>query len=104
MRDFKAGSVPYMVATNVAARGLDIDNVKHVINYDLPSSKDEYVHRIGRTARCGNTGKATSFFDEGKDRELARELVSILADVSAPLRSQFSGVRPGRAGWRCHPD
>lgn len=47
-----------MVATAVAARGLDIPNVKHVINYDLPAEIDEYVHRIGRTGRVGNIGKA----------------------------------------------
>jgi len=52
-----------IVATNVAARGLDIRGVEHVVNYDLPESIDEYVHRIGRTGRVGNTGKATSFFD-----------------------------------------
>jgi superfamily II DNA/RNA helicase len=61
--DFKSGRMNIIVATNVAARGLDIRGVEHVINYDLPESIDEYVHRIGRTGRVGNTGKATSFFD-----------------------------------------
>ncbi|VDM72748.1 unnamed protein product [Strongylus vulgaris] len=50
----QTGATPVMVATAVAARGLDIPNVKHVINYDLPSEIDEYVHRIGRTGRVGN--------------------------------------------------
>lgn len=53
LRDFKAGRRNILVATGVAARGLDIDNVKHVINFDLPKSIDEYVHRIGRTGRVG---------------------------------------------------
>ena len=53
-----------MVATAVAARGLDIPNVRHVINFDLPSEIDEYVHRIGRTGRAGNTGWATAFYNE----------------------------------------
>ena len=66
----------------MAARGLDIPNVKHVINYDLPSSIDEYVHRIGRTGRLGNKGKATAFFQVDKDSSLARSLVKILSDVS----------------------
>ena len=70
------------MATAVAARGLDIPNVKHVINYDLPQSADEYVHRIGRTGRLGNQGLATAFYDSGKDQQLARSLVKILADVS----------------------
>lgn len=53
LRDFKVGRRNILVATGVAARGLDIDNVKHVINFDLPKSIDEYVHRIGRTGRVG---------------------------------------------------
>jgi len=56
--------------------------VEHVINYDLPKDIDEYVHRIGRTGRCGNLGRATSFFDESKDKEVARCLIRVLADVS----------------------
>ena len=63
MADFRSGRMNIIVATNVAARGLDIRGVEHVINYDLPESIDEYVHRIGRTGRVGNVGKATSFFD-----------------------------------------
>lgn len=63
LADFKAGRMSILVATAVAARGLDIKGVAHVINYDLPKTVDEYVHRIGRTGRVGNTGKATSFFD-----------------------------------------
>ncbi|VDM61624.1 unnamed protein product [Angiostrongylus costaricensis] len=62
---FRNGSNPVLVATAVAARGLDIPNVRHVVNYDLPGDIDEYVHRIGRTGRCGNTGRATSFFTVG---------------------------------------
>jgi probable ATP-dependent RNA helicase DDX4 len=81
LRDFKRGRAPILVATSVAARGLDIPNVMHVINYDLPSSIEEYVHRIGRTARCGNTGKATSFFDPQNDGPLARSLVKVLQDA-----------------------
>lgn len=53
LRDFKRGTRHILVATGVAARGLDIKNVKHVINFDLPKSIDEYVHRIGRTGRVG---------------------------------------------------
>lgn len=63
VRDFVKGRMSILVATAVAARGLDIPNVNHVINYDLPNTVEEYVHRIGRTGRVGNAGKATSFYD-----------------------------------------
>lgn len=57
---FKAGEIQYLVATGVAARGIDIDNLPVVINYDLPFPADEYVHRIGRTGRAGAQGEAIS--------------------------------------------
>ncbi|XP_035216173.1 probable ATP-dependent RNA helicase vasa-like isoform X2 [Stegodyphus dumicola] len=81
LRDFRTGKMPVLVATAVAARGLDIKDVKHVINYDLPQTIDEYVHRIGRTGRVGNLGKATSFYDSNADQPLARSLKKILIDA-----------------------
>ncbi len=57
LKRFRSGKTPILVATAVAARGLDIPHVKHVINFDLPSDVEEYVHRIGRTGRMGNLGK-----------------------------------------------
>ena len=60
LRSFRAGHTPILVATAVAARGLDIPHVKHVINFDLPGDVEEYVHRIGRTGRMGNLGKFSS--------------------------------------------
>ncbi len=90
LRDFRSGRSRVLVATSVAARGLDIPKVAHVINYDLPNSIDEYVHRIGRTGRIGNQGKATAFFDMNKDGSLARSLVKVLADVS--LVSYYSCI------------
>merc|ERR1712107_388470 len=72
LEDFKTGRMPILVATAVAARGLDIPNVMHVVNYDMPKEVDEYIHRIGRTGRFGNTGRATSFFDERENAGLAR--------------------------------
>ncbi|CAJ0592755.1 unnamed protein product [Cylicocyclus nassatus] len=78
---FRNGTNPVLVATAVAARGLDIPNVRHVVNYDLPGDIDEYVHRIGRTGRCGNTGRATSFFTE-KNRALARDLSQLLSEAN----------------------
>ena len=64
LRDFRAGSLPLLVATNVASRGLDIPEVTHVINYDIPEDAESYVHRIGRTARAGRVGKAITFVAE----------------------------------------
>ena len=62
--DFKSGKLPLLIATDVASRGLHIDGVSHVINYDLPQDCEDYVHRIGRTARAGAEGKAISLADE----------------------------------------
>jgi ATP-dependent RNA helicase DeaD len=70
MLAFKAGNVPILVATDVAARGLDISTVTHVINYDVPTSPDTYVHRIGRTGRVGRWGRAITFVEERQKREL----------------------------------
>lgn len=81
LQDFSSGKIPVLIGTNVAARGLDIPDVKHVINYDLPLDIDEYVHRIGRTGRCGNLGKATSFYFHDTDFALAPSLARILKEV-----------------------
>ncbi|CAB3408347.1 unnamed protein product [Caenorhabditis bovis] len=80
MRMFRNGSKPVLIATAVAERGLDIKGVDHVINYDLPRSIDDYIHRIGRTGRVGNAGRATSFVTED-DTELIPHLVQVLADA-----------------------
>ncbi len=71
MLSFKAGRVPVLVATDVAARGLDISTVTHVINYDVPTSPDVYVHRIGRTGRVGRSGRAVTFVEPRQTKELA---------------------------------
>merc|ERR1711973_242823 len=60
--EFKHGSTTILVATDVAARGLDVDDVKFVINYDYPNNSEDYIHRIGRTARKGNTGTSYTLF------------------------------------------
>uniref|UniRef100_A0A8B9LNF1 RNA helicase n=1 Tax=Astyanax mexicanus TaxID=7994 RepID=A0A8B9LNF1_ASTMX len=78
LSDFRTGQCPVLVATSVAARGLDIEHVQHVVNFDLPNNIEEYVHRIGRTGRCGNTGRAVSFFYPESDTPLARSLVKVL--------------------------
>jgi ATP-dependent RNA helicase DeaD len=71
MISFKDGRLPLLVATDVAARGLDISGVSHVINFDIPTSPDAYVHRIGRTGRVGRSGRAITFVEPRQRRELA---------------------------------
>jgi superfamily II DNA/RNA helicase len=61
LNDFKSDKVQALIATDVAARGIDIPNVSHVINYDIPQTYDEYIHRIGRTGRANKTGQALTF-------------------------------------------
>ena len=66
---FKNGEIRVLVATDIAARGIDIDNISHVINYDLPSEPESYVHRIGRTARAGTGGIAFTFYDKETEKK-----------------------------------
>ncbi|WP_337465324.1 C-terminal helicase domain-containing protein, partial [Acidaminococcus timonensis] len=70
MKKFRNGQVDILVATDVAARGLDIDNITHVVNFDVPSDSESYVHRIGRTGRAGNTGVALTFITPREFRQL----------------------------------
>jgi ATP-dependent RNA helicase DeaD len=71
MISFKDGRLPLLVATDVASRGLDISGVSHVINFDVPTSPDVYVHRIGRTGRVGRSGRAITFYEPRQKREVA---------------------------------
>lgn len=111
LRSFRSGRTPILVATDVAARGLDIPHVAHVINFDLPSDIDDYVHRIGRTGRAGKKGLATAFFSESKDMGLARPLADLMKEANQEVpqwlegfaqRSAFGGGggggRKGRSG------
>ncbi|XP_075595886.1 putative ATP-dependent RNA helicase DDX4 [Balearica regulorum gibbericeps] len=98
LQDFRSGKCPVLVATSVAARGLDIENVQHVINFDLPSTIEEYVHRIGRTGRCGNTGKAVCFFDNSTDGHLAQSLVKVLSDAQQEVPVWLEEIAFGLQG------
>merc|ERR1719309_737649 len=80
LSEFKAGRINVLVATDVAARGLDIPDVEYVINYSFPQTIEDYVHRIGRTGRAGKDGVAHSFFHRG-DYKLAGCLVKVLKDA-----------------------
>ncbi len=83
---FKLGSLTHLVATDVASRGIHVDNVTHVINYDLPQDREDYVHRIGRTARAGAMGRAISLADE--------ETVYQLADIEDYLGKTIPSEMP----------
>ncbi|XP_012281400.1 ATP-dependent RNA helicase vasa [Orussus abietinus] len=97
LADFKRGRMSILVATAVAARGLDIPDVAHVINYDMPKEIDEYVHRIGRTGRVGNRGKATSFYSPDDDGAISDDLVKILRQAGQPVPEFLSGGGGGRS-------
>ena len=68
LKDFKDGKIDLLVCSDVAARGLDVDAVSHVFNYDVPFSPDDYIHRIGRTGRAGATGRSWTIADENDDK------------------------------------
>mmetsp|Transcript_4062 Transcript_4062/g.7133 ORF Transcript_4062/g.7133 Transcript_4062/m.7133 type:complete len:240 (-) Transcript_4062:12-731(-) len=88
LANFKNGRCPILVATDVAARGLDISNVTQVINFDLPTNIDDYVHRIGRCGRAGAKGTAVSFFGS-KNAKLTRELVRIMREAGSAVPSSL---------------
>jgi ATP-dependent RNA helicase DDX3X len=94
---FKSGRRPILVATDVASRGLDISGVTHVFNYDLPANIDDYVHRIGRTGRVGNTGVAVSFFNEN-NRAIAREVYELLCENGQEVPTWLEGMASGGMG------
>lgn len=91
LQTFRTGRTPIMVATAVAARGLDIPNVTHVINYDLPSDIDDYVHRIGRTGRAGNTGVSTAFFNRG-NKNIVHDLLELLREANQDIPDWLESV------------
>lgn len=95
---FKNGRCPILVATAVAARGLDIPNVKHVVNYDLPTDIDDYVHRIGRTGRAGNTGVSTAFFNRG-NRGVVRDLIDLLKEAHQEVPGFLESIAREAGGF-----
>lgn len=104
---FRKGDIEVMIATDVAARGLDIENVTLVVNYDMPQDIDSYVHRIGRTGRIGNEGEAITFIacDEGTDAclekvDTLRKLLQVMTDSKSEVPDWLEGtIETAGAGW-----
>lgn len=98
LRTFSTGQTPFLIATNVAARGLDIDNITHVINYDMPTDIDDYVHRIGRTGRAGKPGMATAFIAE-ENNSIVPKLLEILIESQQEIPTWLESMKHhGRGG------
>jgi ATP-dependent RNA helicase RhlE len=98
LKDFRSGHVRTLIATDIAARGIDVDGISHVINYDLPNIPESYVHRIGRTARAGAEGIAISFCD-GEEAAYLRDIEKLIR-MTIPSTDRRSGrphVAKGRA-------
>ena len=115
LADFKAGLVTVLVATDIAARGIDIDQLPHVVNFELPNVPEDYVHRIGRTGRAGSEGDAISLVcvDEAKllkdierllKREIPKEIIPGFEPdptiAAEPIPNGRNGVRPSRGDDR----
>jgi ATP-dependent RNA helicase DBP3 len=94
IEQFRTGQLPLMVATDVAARGLDIDDIEVVINYSMPLTIEDYIHRIGRTARAGKTGIAHSFFMHQGDRNLGWHLARVLREAGQPVLPDLEKYGP----------
>jgi ATP-dependent RNA helicase RhlE len=97
--DFRKGAVPYLVATDIAARGIDVTNISHVINYDIPEDPEVYVHRVGRTARMGAAGKAFTIVMPGQGDELSR-VESLINMVITPAQVEGFDPRPMPGDWK----
>ncbi|CAN4110243.1 unnamed protein product [Withania somnifera] len=103
LRSFKSGNTPILVATDVAARGLDIPHVAHVVNFDIPNDIDDYVHRIGRTGRAGKSGLATAFFNENNS-SVARALADLMQEANQEVPAWLSryAARSSHGGGKNH--
>jgi ATP-dependent RNA helicase RhlE len=111
LAEFKAGSVKVLVATDLAARGIDVDGITHVVNFDMPTEPETYVHRIGRTARAGASGQAVSFCDPD-EKPMLRAIEKLIGErlpfegdpnlPPGPPEKDDRGPRPvrGRQGGR----
>lgn len=94
LADMRNGIVSILIATDVASRGLDIQAITLVINYDFPLNIEEYVHRVGRTGRAGKKGKAITLFSH-RDAQYASPLISILEKSKQPVPQKLINLASG---------
>ena len=85
LAEFKTGKHPLMVATDVASRGIDVKEIRYVINFDCPKAPEDYIHRIGRTGRAGEKGTSITFIDEGKDSKIAAKIAHICREAGCEV-------------------
>ena len=97
LKQFKEGRTSILVATDVAARGLDVKDIQMVVNFDFPNNMEDYIHRVGRTGRAGAKGYALAFFPMQPAR-LARELMKILEESENEVPPELRGMGGGGYG------
>uniref|UniRef100_A0A8C3A9B4 RNA helicase n=1 Tax=Cyclopterus lumpus TaxID=8103 RepID=A0A8C3A9B4_CYCLU len=97
LNEFKYGKAPILIATDVASRGLDVEDVKFVINFDYPNNSEDYIHRIGRTARSQKTGTAYTFFTPNNMRQ-ATDLISVLREANQAINPKLLQMAEDRGG------
>ena len=108
LEGFRAGTVRVLVATDIAARGIDVDGVSHVVNFELPNIPESYVHRIGRTARAGASGVAIAFCDDGEERAYLRDIEKLTRKPltvigTPPFRRPAADAQRPQPEARAHP-
>ncbi|XP_030064291.1 probable ATP-dependent RNA helicase DDX5 [Microcaecilia unicolor] len=99
LSEFKHGKAPILIATDVASRGLDVEDVKFIINYDYPNSSEDYVHRIGRTARGSKTGTAYTFFTPNNVKQVS-DLISVLREANQAINPKLLQLIEDRGQFR----
>ena len=100
LEDFRAGRIDVLVATDIASRGLDITGVSHVINFDIPANPDDYIHRVGRTARANSEGESITFVSRGDELALQRIEKALKGKIEFEPHSVKADRRSGGRGRR----
>merc|ERR1719510_1035179 len=101
--DLKSGAVKILIATDVASRGIDIQDITHVINFDFPRDIEEYVHRVGRTGRAGKTGTSITFM-ERRDRRQSQQLIDILTEAGQDIPDELLEMAEKYKKWKAWDD